>query len=175
MDRRGSGIGRIMNSYSDYAEKPEFYSTDYYFSVVLPNRSVAELSQLEFTEQQLSVEKTQLPERKTQFTEKKTQLSKAKTQLSDNSEEIDWEMTYFKDVILNKAKKEFRGKTVEGLVALFDRYRYSYNFNRRNFADILHVSENWASQLIKKCMQLGIINKVKKDEYCFVADKRAEK
>lgn len=171
MDRRGSGIGRIMNSYADYTEKPEFYSTDYYFSVILPNRSVAELSQLEFTKQQLTGEKTQLSPEKTQLLLEKTQLLPEKTQLSGTIEEHDWELNYFKDVVLTEAKDVFRAKTIEGLITLFERYRYHYNFNRRNFADVLDVSENWASQLIKKCVILGIINKVKKDEYCFVSDK----
>ena len=66
-----------------------------------------------------------------------------------------------------------REKTIDGLIVLFERYRYAYNFNRRNLADILDVSENWASQLIKKCIELGFVDKVKKDEYCFVAEKKA--
>lgn len=168
MDRRGSGIGRIMNSYADYTEKPEFYSTDYYFSVVLPNRSVAELSQLEFEKQQLCAEKTQ-------FSGKETQLFDGKTQLSTMNTEVDWELNYFKDVVMAEAKSMFRGKTLEGLVALFERYRYSYNFNRRNLADILEVSENWASQLIKKCIEMGFIDKVKKDEYHFIAEKKTNR
>lgn len=67
MDRRGSGIGRIMNSYVEFVAKPEFYSTDYYFFVILPNRSVAELFQMEFVETQLSTEKTQLYNEKMQL------------------------------------------------------------------------------------------------------------
>ena len=80
-------------------------------------------------------------------------------------------MNYFKDVVLSRNREEFKSKTVEGLIKLFERYRYVYNFNRRNFADVLNISENWASQLIKKCVKLGIIDKVKRDEYCFIADK----
>ena len=157
MDRRGSGIGRIMNSYAELAAKPEFYSTDHYFSVILPNRSVAELSQLEFEQTQLSTEKPQ--------------LSNEKQQLSHGNVETDWELNYFKDVVLNRNREEFKSKTIEGLIELFNRYRYVYNFNRRNFADVLNISENWSSQLIKKCINLGIIDKVKRDEYCFIADK----
>lgn len=158
MDRRGSGIGRIMNSYSGFEVKPEFSSTGYYFSVVLPNRSVIEASEIGFVE--------------TQFSDEKTQLSTGKTQLSSEFDEIDWELNYFKEVVLKGKETSFRGRTVEGITILFERYRYSYNFNRRNFADILDVSENWASQLIKKCIELGIIAKVKKDEYCFIPDKK---
>lgn len=91
--------------------------------------------------------------------------------MSPEEIETDWELNYFKDVVLSGNREEFRSKTIEGLIELFDRYRYSYNFNRRNFADVLNISENWASQLIKKCVDLGIVNRVKRDEYCFISDK----
>lgn len=74
MDRRGSGIGRILNSYTEFAEKPQFYSTETYFLVVLPNRSAAEPAQTAI----------ELPE--TQFTYGKTQLT---------AEDRDWELIYF--------------------------------------------------------------------------------
>jgi ATP-dependent DNA helicase RecG len=98
MDRRGSGIGRIMNSYSDYIESPKFYSNDYFFSVVLSNRSVAELSQMEIVENQFVAEKSQL---------------------SPRNSETDWELSYFKDVVLCKIEEEFRGKTVKGIDRTF--------------------------------------------------------
>lgn len=153
-----------MNSYAEFVAKPEFYSSDHHFSVILPNRSVVELSQLEFAETQLSAERPQL-------STEKPQLSNEKQQLSHGSVETDWELNYFKDVVLSRKREEFKNKTIDGLIELFDRYRYVYNFNRRNFADVLNISENWASQLIKKCIYLGIIYKVKRDEYCFMADK----
>jgi len=171
MDRRGSGIRRIMNSYSDYVDKPEFYSTDYYFSVVLPNRSVSELSQLEFTKQQLSVEKTQLSHEKTQLSVEKTQLTQDEMHLSLEGDYPDWELNYFRDVVMTQKSEGLKSKTVEGILKLFDRYRYSYNFNRRNVAELLNVTENRASRLIKKCIDLEVMGKVKRDEYCFIAEK----
>lgn len=38
MERRGSGLTRIMDGYEDYEKKPEFYSDIAYFRVILPNR-----------------------------------------------------------------------------------------------------------------------------------------
>ena len=148
MDRRGSGIGRILNSYIGCVRIPEFYSNDHYFSVILPNRSINEKGINNGVDSQLSLEKPQL---------------------SKGGNLTDWELVYFRDVILDNKKEEFRGKTIKGLTELFDRYRYSYNFNRRNFAEILGISENWASQMIKKCIELGIIEKIQRDEYCFKA------
>lgn len=62
MDCRGSSIGRILNSYTEFAEKPQFYSNEYNFLVVLPNRSVTEPAQtsIDLTEAQSESVKTQL-------------------------------------------------------------------------------------------------------------------
>ena len=79
MGRRVSDIGHIMNSYAEFAAKPEFYSTDHHFSVILSNRSIAETSQL--------------------FAEK-PQLSNEKQQLPHGNVETDWELNYFKDIVL---------------------------------------------------------------------------
>ena len=46
MERRGSGIDRIMTSYAECAQKPVFYSDSTFFLVTLPNRSVAAPAQL---------------------------------------------------------------------------------------------------------------------------------
>lgn len=164
-------IAKFQIDHAEFMAKPEFYSSDHHFSVILPNRSVAELSQLEFAETQLSIGKPQLSADKPQLSTEKPQLSTEKQQLSHGSVETDWELNYFKDVVLSRNREEFKNKTIVGLIELFDRYRYAYNFNRRNFADVLNISENWASQLIKKCINLDIIRKVKRDEYCFIADK----
>lgn len=38
MERRGSGLTRILDGYEDFERKPEFYSDIAYFRVILPNR-----------------------------------------------------------------------------------------------------------------------------------------
>ena len=150
MDRRGSGIGRIMNSYVEFTEKPQFFSTEYSFLVILPNRSAATPAQLDLL-----------------FG--KTQLAAGKTQLAADfdSRDQDWELSYFRDAILKERGEGLRNKTLEHLVQLFDRYRYTYSFNRRNIADICSISENGASLLLKKCLDHGIIQKDKVDVYYF--------
>lgn len=160
MDRRGSGIGRILNSYSEFVEKPRFYSTEYYFLVVLPNRSVAEPAQtaIDLSKTQLAAEKTQLSNQKTQFPASKTQLE---------TENQDWELIYFRDVFLKKRTEGLRAKAVGRLVTLFDRYRYAYHFNRRNISDLFSISENAASRFLRSCLDRNIIKKNRTDEYCF--------
>ena len=161
MDRRGSGIGRILNSYTEFAEKPQFYSTEYYFLVVLPNRSVAEPAQTS-----IDFEKTQSTFEKTQPDNTKTQLMSQKAQL--DTEDRDWEMIYFRDVFLKEHGQGLQKKAIDRLVALFDRYRYSYNFNRRNIADLFSITENAGSRFLKTCLDRNIIHKIKTDEYCFI-------
>ncbi|OUP26643.1 hypothetical protein B5F27_12745 [Faecalibacterium sp. An192] len=46
MERRGSGIDRILNSYAEVAQKLVFYSDSDIFLVTLPNRSVANPAQI---------------------------------------------------------------------------------------------------------------------------------
>ena len=163
MDRRGSGIGRILNAYAEFVQKPEFFSNEHYFLVVLPNRSVAELAQtsIDLMETQPDDTKTQPEVRKTQFGREKTQFM---------HEERDWEMYYFREVFLKKHGTDLRPKAVERLISLFDRYRYSYNFNRRNIADLFGITENAASRFLKACTERDIIHKNKVDEYCFLMD-----
>ena len=38
MDRRGSGLSRIVDSYSDFLEKPKFLSDESSFTVIFPNK-----------------------------------------------------------------------------------------------------------------------------------------
>ena len=164
MDRRGSGIGRILNSYTEFAVKPQFFSNEYFFLVVLPNRSVAELAQtsLDLLETQSTVLKTQPVDSKPQLTISKTQFS-----TSDASPDQDWELNYFRDVFLKEHGADLQKKAVDRLLILFNRYRYTYHFNRRNIADLFSITENAASRFIKNCLNCGVIKKNKIDEYCF--------
>lgn len=161
MDRRGSGIGRILNAYTEFIEKPQFYSTEYYFLVVLPNRSVIEPVQTAFV-----LPETQPISKETQLSGEKTQLTSHKTQFS--AEAQDWELIYFRDVFLKERGQGMQKKGIDRLVTLFDRYRYNYNFNRRNIADLFSISENAGSRFLKACLVREIIRKVKTDEYCFI-------
>ncbi|MQM73647.1 MAG: transcriptional regulator [Eubacteriaceae bacterium] len=159
MDRRGSGIGRIINSYMECYQKPIFYSDEYIFLVTLPNRSMAGNGSIDT----YAAEKTQLSSEKTQLSSEKTQLSPRKLNYGQ-----DWELSYFNDVILKRIKKKFRKKTINQIRMLFDRYRYQYTFNRRNIAELFHITENGASDFLRKCLSEGIIAKEKRDSYRFV-------
>ena len=68
MERRGSGIDRILNSYVEVAQKPTFYSDSDFFIVTLPNRSVA-------TPAQVSMESVASDSEKVSTSEKKVSTS----------------------------------------------------------------------------------------------------
>ena len=167
MERRGSGIGRILNSYAEFDEQPQFFSNEFFFSVVLPNRSMASPAQMAF-DLTLSGEKTQLTTSKTQSGSEKTQLMM--TNLNSELEETDWELKYFETILRQKSASSFRRRTIQNILALFQRYRYRYSFNRRNIAELFGISENAASQVINKCLEKRIIQKVKTDEYKFFGE-----
>ena len=116
MDRRGSGIGRIINSYAEFEEKPIFYSNEYYFQVVLPNRSVASPAQISLD----LVEKSQLDNEKSQSNVQKTQFAERKV----NSEQ-DWELIYFREKVIEIVKK------IDPELTIHD-FRMTNGVNHRN-------------------------------------------
>ena len=161
MERRGSGIGRILNSYSGFLEQPIFESNEYFFMVLLPNRGVATSTQLK-----MQLEEGATSEEKIQLSVGKIQLSDPKVQLSAGVE--DWELKYFHDVIIKSIESHFRGKTLSKLEELFSRYRYTYTFNRSNVAELFGITENRASGILKTCVNEGVITKHKNGVYSFV-------
>ena len=151
MDRRGSGIGRILDEYVDSNIAPQFLSDSSFFKVILPNRSVEE-------NRQISVKDNGL-------------LSVGHYAGSNDygkESSTDWELAYFKDLVMPQFKNDFREKRYDNIIELFDRYRFNYHFNRRIISEHFGVTENTASILINKCIKLGIMEKVKRDDYRFI-------
>ena len=56
MERRGSGLTRIVESYNDYNVKPTFSSDVSSFKVIFPNKSYIEKVQLRAKKVRLQVE-----------------------------------------------------------------------------------------------------------------------
>ena len=161
MDRRGSGIGRILNSYAGFYEQPVFESNEYFFMVLLPNRGAATPAQME-----LQFGEDTTFEGKMQLSAEKMQLSDPKMQFSQEAD--DWELKYFHDVVIKNIEESFRGKTISKIEELFSRYRYEYSFNRSNVAELFEVTENRASGILRICVDKGVIQKIKNGVYSFV-------
>ena len=162
MERRGSGIRRILNSYIDYTEQPEFYSDEYFFIVTLPNRSEARSAQMELelvfenATMQQSSEKMQLSSEKTQQSSEETQLSVEERE----KEEL-------KRWLKSRAEKIFNEKTFEKLLVLLEKYGSEYYFNRRTIANAFGITENAASRIIRKSVDCGIMRKEEEGVYYF--------
>ena len=148
MERRGSGIRRILNSYIDYTEQPEFYSDEYFFIVTLPNRSEARSAQLEL---KLEIENA------------KSQQSSDKPQLSLSGKERE----ELKKWLEYRAGRNFNRKNIEKLLDLLEKYGSEYYFNRTTIANTFGISENAASRIIRKSVDCGIMRKEKNGEYYF--------
>ena len=148
MERRGSGIQRILNSYIDYTEQPAFYSDEYFFIVTLPNRSEARSAQLQL---------------KIDTENSKPQLSSEKPQLSSNGKEKE----ELKKWLECKAGESFNKRNFEKLLELLKKYGSEYYFNRKTIANTFGISENAASRIIRKSMDCGVMRKEKNGEYYF--------
>lgn len=140
MERRGSGIQRIMNSYTDFVEQPEFYSDDTQFLVTMPNRGVATL-----------VEKSPLLDQESSLQGGKSSLQK---ESSISSIEV---------VLIDLFSKDTSSKIGE----LYKTHGFKYSFNRENLAKILNSSSSYASRIISKCKQNGIMRMEKRGVYYF--------
>lgn len=156
MDRRGSGIRRIINSYAHFKIKPNFYSNEYFFLVSLPNRGVP--SKIKHT-----TEETQLTSGETQLTSGETQLTSGEMQLT--VEKMTLEM--WKTNIRQKTGNKFQPRTVDKLAKLMAIYEDKYPFNRQIVANRFEISENAASRILKRAIECGIVRKEKKGVYYF--------
>lgn len=162
MERRGSGIRRILNSYIDYTEQPEFYSDEYFFIVTLPNRSEARSAQMEL---ELVAENATMQQSsaKTQLSAGKMQQFSDKTQLSAE-EKVKEELKKWLEC---RAGKNFNKKTFKKLLVLLEKYGSEYYFNRITIANSFDITENAASRIIKKSVDCGIMRKEKNGVYYF--------
>lgn len=149
MDRRGSGIRRIINSYTRFKIKLNFYSNEYFFLVSLPNRGVT--SKIKHI-----TEETQLTSGETQLTGEETQLTGEKMILE-----------VWKTSIRQKTENKFQPRTVDKIAKLMMIYEDKYPFNRQIVANRFEISENAASRILKRAIDCGIVRKEKKGVYYF--------
>lgn len=138
MDRRGSGIQRILNSYNGFVKQPEFYSDETVFLVTMPNRSVATL---------LSLSKSPL---------QNNLLSKERRNMLITQK---WIGLGINDI--------FRKNTISRLEEFYKKYGLEYSFNSAIFANNFGIKSNSAYKIINKCIKMGIIRKEKRGIYYF--------
>ncbi|WP_270769878.1 ATP-binding protein [Lactobacillus crispatus] len=148
MDRRGSGIQRILSAYTNFVEQPSFYSDDTVFLVTLPNRGIA-------------TPKSPLQSEKSPLQSEKSPLQSGKSPLQGEENNI---IKKWKEKGIDKI---FREQTIEKLLEFYMRYSSEYSFNRNLLANFLEIAPNSASKIIQKCREIGIMRMEKRGVYFF--------
>ena len=171
MERRGSGIDRILNSYVEVAQKPTFYSDSDFFIVTLPNRSVATPAQvsMESVETQPAKVSTSSKKVATSTLEVATPQEKVATSqekvATSEKEDMDSEVANFK---IQLDETSFGSRTKEKTLGLFKRYRYEYSFHSINVAQFFDVKISRANAIIRDLRRLGIVESPQYGVYQFI-------
>ena len=163
MERRGSGIDRILNSYAEVAQKPSFYSDSDIFLVTLPNRSMASPAQISMkVATSLENVASSTPEVATSGTKVASVSLKEETErpLDEDMEMLDFQ---------NRLKAtNFSSKTIQNTLELFKRYRYQYPFHSINVAELYHVKTSRANAIIRDLKTRGFVEEIKYGAYQFI-------
>lgn len=148
MERRGSGITRILRTYENFEKKPIFFSDSTQFLVVLPNKS------------------PDLNEESPDYPEENPVLNKKSPDYPGESTDI--QVEEFSIKVVEKLDKKVTQKTKINIIQLFKRYGYKYTFNRENVCEQFNVSKSRASEIINNMKKWEIIEKIKNTQYKFI-------
>mgnify|MGYP000447690170 FL=1 len=153
MERRGSGIDRILNSYVEVAQKPTFYSDSDFFIVTLPNRSVATPAQVSMESVVSGAESAE------------TSAESAETSTVLHGMSTDAEVS---ELCKRLDNTRLTASTKERTLELFKRYRYQYQFRSINVAQLYGVQKSRASSIIKNLIKHGLVTSPEYGVYQFV-------
>lgn len=137
MERRGSGLTRIIESYSDNDIKPTFNSDVSSFKVTFPNKS---------------------------YIEKNSTINENKTFFCGNivSDEDYFVIKMYKNLPGNITKS-----THDKIQKLFDKYTYQHEFKRKDILEIFNVKKTRASEIISLLIKSNIIEESENSKYKF--------
>jgi predicted HTH transcriptional regulator len=138
MDRRGSGLTRILESYNDYLNKPQFCSDVSSFKVVLPNKGY-------------KVEKSPVSDQKSPV--------QGGNFVNDDD--------YFMIKMYKNLAGVVNNTTIEKVKKLFESFKYKYSFNREDVEKIFAVKKSRASEIISKLLDLDLIEDAEPTKYKF--------
>lgn len=137
MERRGSGLTRIVESYSDYSIRPTFYSDASSFKVVFPNKNYIKSDLI---------------------------CVSGDSNMSGNivSDEDYFLIKMHKNLPLNITKN-----TNDKIKRLFDKYTYQYDFKREDVELLFNVRKSRASEIISLLLESNIIESSGATRYKF--------
>lgn len=138
MDRRGSGLTRIIESYSDYINKPQFCSDVSSFKVILPNKGY-------------KVEKSPVIDQKSPV--------QGGNFVNDDD--------YFMMKMYKNLAGNVNNNTIEKVKKLYDKFKYKYSFNREDVENVFGVKKSRASEIVSKLFDLNLIEDAEPTKYKF--------
>ena len=137
MERRGSGLTRIIESYNDVTTKPVFTSDVSSFKVVFPNKGYIQ---------------------KSPANNKKS---------PDNSGNFVNDEDYFIIKLHKLLPNNARKSTYNQVYKIFQAFKYNYEFNRDNIETILHIKKSRASEIIALLLDCNLIEPSNPTKYKF--------
>ena len=137
MERRGSGLTRIIESYSDYDIKPAFNSDVSSFKVVFPNKSYIKKSPVDDKESPI---------------------------ISGNivSDEDYFVIKLHKCLPVNVTKT-----TYNKIQKMFDKFTYQYDFKWEDVAKVFNVKKSRASEIIALLLDSNLVEPSEPTKYRF--------
>ena len=137
MERRGSGLTRIVESYSDYNIKPEFNSDVSSFKVIFPNKNYI----------------------------KNVPINSGKSPVVNGnivSDEDYFVIKLHKNLPTNVSKS-----TYDKIQKLFDKFKYQYDFKWEDVSEIFNVRKSRASEIIALLLDSNLIEPSVPTKYKF--------
>lgn len=159
MERRGSGIDRIMTSYAECAQKPVFYSDSTFFLVTLPNRSVVAPAQLS-----MEFENVETASQNVETAVQNVETSMQNVETSAFS-------THIEKLEHDLSKLRMQASTKQKVLELFRRYGYEYEFRTSHVVDVFHVKNSRANLVIRELTAAGILESPHYGTYRFASKK----
>lgn len=137
MERRGSGLTRIVESYDDYINKPIFTSDVSSFKVVFPNKGYFQ---------------------KSPVVEEKSPVITGNI-VSDED--------YFMIKMYKKMPDNIKKQTYNKIEILFKKYKYQYDFNREEIEELFNLKKSRASEIIALLLDCDLIESSSPTKYRF--------
>ena len=137
MDRRGSGLSRIMESYNDFIEKPKFLSDESSFTVIFPNKGYSPV------------------------------LTINNPVITGQNGNIVSDEDYFLIKLYKNLGDKVRAKTLSEIKLFFTKFQYDNMFTRENVKDFFHVQNSRASEIVALLLTNNMIENVEGSKYRF--------
>lgn len=137
MDRRGSGLSRILESYNDFMEKPKFLSDESSFTVIFPNKGYSSDLKLK---------------------------NPVKTEQDRN---IVSDEDYFLIKLYKNLQDKVKPKTLGQIKGFFETFGYQKSFTREDIKEHFEVKNSRASEIISLLISSNIIEDSDGAKYVF--------